>query len=231
MRVLDAFISFICAIIVLVLAVSVILVFTGLTSTDVIYGVLNQYVFNPEYRCIVLTTSIVLVLAVLKVTIFSSRLKSKDNSPITVETEHGNVEIAQETITNTVKSVALKLDNVKDVNAKMIKKKKGIKIFTTLSVLANTNIKELTEKLQQEVIDVVKDTTGVKVLDVNVKVKNIYEKANKKNINTVKEQPKVAETAEAIEKETECIENTIEETEEVVTETVAEETDNEKKAK
>ena len=32
-----------------------------------------------------------------------------------VETEHGNVEIAQETITNTVKSVAMKLSNVKDV--------------------------------------------------------------------------------------------------------------------
>ncbi|MBR4111225.1 MAG: alkaline shock response membrane anchor protein AmaP [Clostridia bacterium] len=179
MKILDAFISFIFSIVVLVLSIAVILVLTGFASESFILDTLNDYVFNDTYHNVALITSVVLVLAALKTTIFNSRFKSKDTSPILVATENGNVQIAQETITNTVKSVALKIPNIKDVNAKMLKKKKGIKIFANISVLANSNIKQVTEELQSKVIEVIRETTGVKVLDVDVKVKNIYEKGQK----------------------------------------------------
>ena len=124
MKILDALISFIFSIVILVLSIAVILVLTGLTTESFIIDLINDYVFNNTYYNIVLITSIVLALAALKTTIFHSRFKSKDTSPILVATENGNVQIAQETITNTVKSVALKIPNIKDVNAKMLKKKK-----------------------------------------------------------------------------------------------------------
>lgn len=193
MKVLDAFISLIFSIVILVLSIAVVLVLTGFTSETFIVDLINDYVFNDTYYNVALVTTIVLILAALKTTIFHSRFKSKDNAPILVATEHGNVEIAQETITNTVKSVAMKLANIKDVNAKMIKKKNGIKIFANISVLANSNIKVLTEELQTKVIEVVKETTGVKVLDVNVKVKNIYEKGQKAEAK-IMEETKVVET-------------------------------------
>lgn len=196
MRILDAFISFVFSIVILVLSIAVILVLTGFTNESFIIELINDYVFNDTYHNIALISSVVLALAALKTTIFHSRFKSKDTSPILVATENGNVQIAQETITNTVKSVALKIPNIKDINAKMLKKKKGIKIFTNISVLANSNIKQVTEELQAKVIEVIKETTGVKVLDVDVKVKNIYEKGQKneaKVVQTTKqEEPVVA---------------------------------------
>lgn len=224
MKILDAFISFIFSIIILVLSIAVILVLTGLTNESFIVDLINEYVFNNTYYNIVLITSIVLAVAALKTTIFHSRFKSKDTSPILVATENGNVQIAQETITNTVKSVALKIPNIKDVNAKMLKKKKGIKIFANISVLANSNIKQVTEELQAQVIEVIKETTGVKVLDVDVKVKNIYEKGQKVENKIVEETKKVEEPAktetkevvneEATEKNEEVVENQEEKKEE-----------------
>lgn len=182
MKLLDGFISFVFSIVILVLAVTILLVSTGLATDTFVISVLEDYVFNIDYKSITIITSVVVILAALKTTVFHSCFKTKDTSPIMVETEHGNVEIAQETITNTVKSVASKFENIKDINAKMLKKKNGIKIFANISVLANSNIKNLTEELQTKVIEIIKETTGVKVLDVNVKVKNIYEKKSKGSI-------------------------------------------------
>lgn len=219
MKILDALISFIFSIVILVLSIAVILVLTGLTTESFIIDLINDYVFNNTYYNIVLITSIVLALAALKTTIFHSRFKSKDTSPILVATENGNVQIAQETITNTVKSVALKIPNIKDVNAKMLKKKKGIKIFANISVLANSNIKQVTEELQSQVIEVIKETTGVKVLDVDVKVKNIYEKGQKVENKIVDATKKVEEPLKTENKEVvthEPVEEVEAKTEEVV---------------
>ena len=219
MKILDALISFIFSIVILVLSIAVILVLTGLTTESFIIDLINDYVFNNTYYNIVLITSIVLALAALKTTIFHSRFKSKDTSPILVATENGNVQIAQETITNTVKSVALKIPNIKDVNAKMLKKKKGIKIFANISVLANSNIKHVTEELQSQVIEVIKETTGVKVLDVDVKVKNIYEKGQKVENKIVDATKKVEEPLKTENKEVvthEPVEEVEAKTEEVV---------------
>ncbi|MBO5178846.1 MAG: alkaline shock response membrane anchor protein AmaP [Clostridia bacterium] len=201
MKILDAFISFVFSIVILVLSIAVILVLTGFTSESFIVDLINDYLFNDTYQNVALITSIVLALAALKTTIFHSRFKSKDTSPILVATENGNVQIAQETITNTVKSVALKIPNIKDVNAKMLKKKKGIKIFANISVLANCNIKQVTEELQSKVIEVIRETTGVKVLDVDVKVKNIYEKGQKAENKIIDTSKKAEEPAEIENKE------------------------------
>lgn len=210
MKLLDGFISFIFSIVILILAIAVLLVTVDYTSDTFIIGILNDYVFNSAYYNVVLITSIVCILAALKTTVFHSCFKAKDTSPIMVETEHGNVEIAQETITNTVKSVAMKLNNVKDVSAKMLKRRNGIKIIANISVLANSNIKTLTEELQTKVIEVIKETTGVKVLDVHIKVKNIYEK-NAKVVNKLVEEIKITEKPEIKENIVENQENTNEE--------------------
>ena len=58
------------------------------------------------------------------------------------------------------------------------------------------------------IIEVVKETTGVKVLDVNVKVKNIYEKGQKVENKTI-EEPKNEETQEFASEVNETNENVV----------------------
>ncbi|MBQ9267092.1 MAG: alkaline shock response membrane anchor protein AmaP [Clostridia bacterium] len=226
MKFIDKLISFIFSLAILVLAITVILVLIGYVSTDRVYGIIGEYVFAENVKQISLITAIVVVLAVLKVTIFNSSFKSKDKGPILVETNRGMIEISQDTIDNTVRSVASEFPEVKEVQAKMVKKNKGIKIYAAISVLANTNIRALTAQLQERIEQVIDETTGIKTLSTNIKVKNIYEK-NKK---AVKSEVKVAPQAKVVEEKKE-IQKAVEDVKEEVVAEVKEELAHEEVAK
>lgn len=191
MKYLDRFISFIFALVILVISVTIILVLLGQVYVDTIFSVMHDYLFAEEAQQTALITSVIVALAALKVTIFNSSFKQNDKSPIIVETKHGMVEISQDTIENTVKSVASDFSEIKEVQAKMTKKQNGIKIFSSISVLANTNIRNLTAEFQEKIEQVIDETTGIKILSTDVKVKNIYDKnknaSNAENKTVIKE--------------------------------------------
>ena len=181
MRALDRLISFIFSVIMLMVSVVLILVGVGVVEPQMLIDMLNEHVFVKDVIAsnmfnAVTITGLVLLLASLKTTIFLSLFKVKDKAPILVKTQNGEVEIAQETIISTVKNVAVSFDNIKDVQATMQKRKKGVVIYAMVLVYANTNIRETIEEMQRQVKEMVKNTTGVDVLEVNIKVKNIYSK-------------------------------------------------------
>ena len=184
MRALDRLISFIFSVIMLMVSVVLILVGVGVVEPQMLIDMLNEHVFVKDVIAsnmfnAVTITGLVLLLASLKTTIFLSLFKVKDKAPILVKTQNGEVEIAQETIISTVKNVAVSFDNIKDVQATMQKRKKGVVIYAMVLVYANTNIRETIEEMQRQVKEMVKNTTGVDVLEVNIKVKNIYSKQKK----------------------------------------------------
>lgn len=228
MRALDRLISFIFSVIMLIVSVVLILVGIGVVDSQMIIDMLNQYAFakdmiNAEMFNPLTITGIVIFLASLKTTIFLSLFKVKDKSPILVKTPNGEVEIAQETITSTVKNVAMSFENIKDVQARMIKKRKGVAIYAMVLVYANSNIREITEEMQKQVKEVINATTGVNVLEVNIKVKNIYQK-QKKNEEIAKGNVSKKQETEVI------IEPSSEPTEEIeaqINDTVVTETENE----
>ena len=205
MKLLDKLISFLFSLVILVMAITVIMVSLEYVTPDRIYDILDEYIFAEDIKEITLITAFVVILAVLKVTIFNSNFKAKDKTPILVESKHGKVEISQDTIDNTVRSVVATFSEIKDVQAKMLKHKKGIKIYVLISVLVNTNIKQLTEKLQEEIERVIRETIGVNVLSTNIKVKNIYERNHKareeKKVVAEPQAEKANEKAEEVELE------------------------------
>lgn len=214
MRALDKLISFIFSIVMLVLSIILILVGVGVVEPQMIIDMLNEHIFVKEmihsnvFNALTIT-GIVLFLASLKTTIFLSLFRIKDKSPILVKTQNGEVEIAQETIISTVKNVGFSFDNIKDVQAKMIKKGRGVIIYAVVLVYANSNIREITEEMQKQVKEVMKATTGVNVIEVNIKVKNIYQKQRKNEEN---EKGSIGKVNERIEdKESMQTENTAKE--------------------
>lgn len=179
MKLLDKLINFIFSLAMIIVSVVILLVMFNLTTTEFVNGVLNNYLWNNDYRMTVIISSIVVLLAGLKTTIFLSDFKKKRKMPITVSTDNGNVQIAHETIESTAKAVAKNYEEVKDVNAKMVGKNKGVEIYMTILVSQDTNIRALTRSIQDEVKNKIHETTGVLVLNTDIKVKNIVEK-NKK---------------------------------------------------
>lgn len=179
MKLLDKLINFIFSLAMIIISVVILLVMFNLTTPDFVNGVLNDYLWNSEYRMVVIISSIVTLLAALKTTIFLADFKKKRKLPITVSTDNGNIQIAHETIESTAKAVAKNYEEVKDVNAKMVGKNKGVEIYMTILVSQDTNIRALTRSIQDEVKNKIHETTGVLVLNTDIKVKNIVEKGKK----------------------------------------------------
>ncbi len=173
MRVLDKLISFIFNVFVIVVAVSIILVLAGFVNSPVIFGLLNDYVFNDAYKAIVLSSAVLVVLAGLKVTVFTSSLSKSSQKSIMVDTPHGKIQINQDTIENVAKNVIKDYDAIKDVHTSMTKAKNGINMYMMISVYQNTNIKEVITRVQNDVKKQIESTTSVIVRNVDVKIKNV----------------------------------------------------------
>jgi uncharacterized alkaline shock family protein YloU len=175
MKVFDKLISFIFSLAMLSIAVVVILLVLDMAQLDTIIYLIDNYLLNDNYYFIVLGIAILVLLAGIKTTIFLSDFKTKDRTPIVVESEKGLVEIERDTIETIVRTVAKGFPEVRDVQARMFKKDKGIKTYVAISVIQDANIKEVTDKIQTKVKDTVFATTGLNVYNTNIKVKNIYE--------------------------------------------------------
>lgn len=182
MKFLDRLINFIFSLVMVIVSVTVLLVIFDFTSIDFINGLINDYVWNSEYETVVIAVSVIVFLAGIKTTIFLADFKKKKKVPIMVNTDNGNIQIASETIENTARAVAKSHEEVREVNSKMISKNKGVNIYMSLLVSQDTNIRALTREIQEEVKTKIHDTTGVLVLNTDIKVKNIVEK-NKKVVN------------------------------------------------
>ncbi|MBR6252890.1 MAG: alkaline shock response membrane anchor protein AmaP [Clostridia bacterium] len=187
MRALDKLISFIFSIIILVISIALILVGTRIIEPRVILDLISTYALNDAivseklFNPITITGLVLLVLS-LKTTVFLSLFRVKDRSPITVKSKNGEVQIAQDTIINTARTVAMSYDNIKDVQAKMAKKRNGVIIYAIAQVYVDTNIRELVEAVQQDIKKTIYENIGVNVVDVNIKIKNIF--ATKKKEDT-----------------------------------------------
>jgi len=179
MKFLDRLINFIFSLVMLVISVVILLVAFNYIDSSYINGLINDYVWNAENKLIVIITSCIVFVAGLKTTIFLSDFKKKRKIPIMVSSENGNIQIAQETIESTAKAVARAHEEVKDVNVKMLNKNKGVDVYMSILVVQDTNIRTITREIQEEVKEKVHETTGVLVLNTDIKVKNIVEKAKK----------------------------------------------------
>ena len=173
MRALDKLISFIFSLVIIVLAVSVILVSTSVVKYAVIDGILTNYVFGETYKLTTILVSLLFVLAGLKVTVFSSSLSSGRRKNIYVNTPNGKIQIAQETIEGIAQNVITNYNDVKDVKTAMTKTGKGINLYMGLTMYQNSNITETISKIQEEVKSQIDNITGVKVYNVDVKVRNV----------------------------------------------------------
>ena len=211
MKFLDRLINFIFSLVMLVFSTVVLLVIFNFIDSNYINELLNNYLWNADCRIVVIVVACIVFLAGLKTTIFLSDFKKRKKIPIMVNSANGSVQIAQETIESTAKAVALSHEEVKEVNVKMVNKSKGVDIYMSLLVVQDTNIRKITTEIQEEIKNKVDETTGVVVLNTDIKVKNIVEKNKKATYEVAKpivekEKTQVAEKETIEEKQEEQIE-------------------------
>lgn len=96
---------------------------------------------------------------------------------ILIENENGKLLISRDTIQNLVSGVVKGFENTQDVTSKvMLTNDNNINIDVTLFVTEEAIIKDLSNKLQLKIKEVIKNSIDIEIKEVNIKVRNIAPK-------------------------------------------------------
>ena len=198
MKFLDRLALAVFSIIIFVLAVLLCLLMFGWFDVELVESALNYLKTNEIATNITIGTSIVLLLRALKSMFFESYSKEEEQSRegILLENDNGKLLVSRDTLENLATSVVKTNNSVENVVSRVIlDKDKNLIIFINLQVKPNAIIKDLSSGLQEKIKQTVKDSLGLEVKEVNIKIKNITNEKNEK------QDEKVATPKVTIEKE------------------------------
>ena len=125
--------------------------------------------------------AVLLILLAIRCIFFSEDDSKSSKDGVSVDGPNGRLIITKETLENIVSSVVKGFDGAKETITKIvIDTENNVFIFITLNVLPDVVIKELISNIQEKIKEAIKKASDLEVKEVNVKVKSIYEKVEKK---------------------------------------------------
>lgn len=181
MKFLDRLALAVFSIIIFVLAVLLCLLMFGWFDVELVVSALNYLKTNEIATNITIGTSIVLILLALKSMFFESYSKEEEQSRegILLENDNGKLLVSRDTLENLATNVVKSTNSVENVVSRvMLDKDKNLIIFINLQVKPNAIIKDLSSGLQEKIKQTVKDSLGLDVKEVNIKIKNITNEKN-----------------------------------------------------
>lgn len=181
MKFLDRLALAVFSIIIFVLAVLLCLLMFGWFDVELVVSALNYLKTNEIATNITIGTSIVMILLALKSMFFESYSKEEEQSRegILLENDNGKLLVSRDTLENLATNVVKSTNSVENVVSRvMLDKDKNLIIFINLQVKPNAIIKDLSSGLQEKIKQTVKDSLGLDVKEVNIKIKNITNEKN-----------------------------------------------------
>ena len=176
MKFLDRLALAVFSIIIFVLVVLLCLLLFGWYDIELVVSALTYLKTNEIATNITIGVSIVLLLLSIKSMFFESYSKEKEQSRegILLENDNGKLLVSRDTLENLTTSVVKETNSVENVVSRVIlDKDKNLIIFINLLVKPNAIIKDLSSGLQEKIKSTVKDSLGLDVKEVNIKIKNI----------------------------------------------------------
>lgn len=176
MKFLDRLALAVFSIIIFVLVVLLCLLLFGWFDIELVVSALTYLKTNEIATNITIGVSIVLLLLSIKSMFFESYSKEKEQSRegILLENDNGKLLVSRDTLENLTTSVVKETNSVENVVSRVIlDKDKNLIIFINLLVKPNAIIKDLSSGLQEKIKSTVKDSLGLDVKEVNIKIKNI----------------------------------------------------------
>lgn len=186
MKVLDKIGLVLFSIIVLVVSLLLCIVISGWLDLEFVVDGLEYIVTNEIAGKVTVGILFVFIILALKCIFFNSDSKesSKAKEGILLENENGKLLVSKDTIESLTNSVIRNFETAETIITKVdLDEENNVRIYITLSVHPDAIIKDLTNKLQNDVKATIKRSLDLEVTAVNVRIKNI----NVKKENIVKE--------------------------------------------
>lgn len=135
---------------------------------------LAESVFTPERRMILLSTTIALFIAGVRLMYASVKHGRRAEKVAVIEDNPlGQVRIALTAVESLVSKVVANFTGVREVRPKVIPQPEGIAVQVKLVTVPSVSIPEISQEIQQQVKDKVLEVTGINVSSVRVLVENI----------------------------------------------------------
>jgi hypothetical protein len=184
MKVLDKLALVVFSTIILIESILFGFVIFGWIHLDIVNIYIKGILDNQTASNVILAFLAIFILLAIKGIFFStSSSKEKDNNNdngILIQNENGRLLISRDTIQNLVSGVVKGFENTQDVTSKVIlTKDNNINIDVTLFVTEEAVIKDLSNKLQLKIKEVIKQSIDIDIKEVNIKVRNIAPKEEK----------------------------------------------------
>lgn len=186
MKILDRFNLALFSVIILVISVIVCLLSFGWLKLDLALDGVEFLITNNIANNVALGVSILFILLAIKSIFFNSYSKEKveGKDGILLENDNGKLLVSKDTIESLTNTVVKSFDSAENVTTRVdVDEESHIRIYVTLFVNPDAVIKELSNKLQTDVKETIKNSLGLEVTEVNIKVKNI----------SVKKEPNIKE--------------------------------------
>lgn len=169
--ILSVYALFIAAVTILA-AIAVIAVEANSFSLGRIFDVVGNIMEYRESVMVILAILAVLFIISMRIAIRGSSDR-KERDPIVKSAEGGEIEISLNTFENIAISTLRKVSDARDYSAKVKKVNENVAVVVNMSVVQDVNIPELSQSVQTQVTEAIQSTTGVKVLNVKIKIDNI----------------------------------------------------------
>lgn len=168
------------SLIMVIICAGVILMISGIISTDAIGMIIGEISSNEIIRNITYgIAGILMVLAIISI-LGSDSLSSNSKGGIILPDEIGEVQIANQTFENIITNITKKYAGIKTGKVDVKVSEEGLNVDIFAYVLQDTVISDLTSKLKEDIKDTILKQTTVEVKNVNVKIKGTYTLAESK---------------------------------------------------
>ncbi len=180
MKKLDKVILALFSVLMFLQSILVICMIVGWVKIGTVGSFITMALEGEKTSKIILGVEIVCLICSIKCIFFDSSDNEKKANGVLMQNDNGKLLISKPTIENIVKSVVKDFDSVDDVSV-------DIDFDTVNNLIVNVNlvvskdviIKEITLNMQNKIKEAIKKTSDLEVKEVNVKIKNIADEAEK----------------------------------------------------
>lgn len=177
MKFLDKLVLKIFSLIILVLAVGLILVVTGIVPMTMIEEYVELLINYENGIKIIIGVLGILMLLAIKGMFFTSKPENNGKDGIVLENTNGKLVISKESLENLIASVIKDIPGADTVSSKTIlDRDKNLIVYVTAVVSKDVMIKDISNELQEKIKTAMKRTADLDVKEVNIKIKNITSK-------------------------------------------------------
>ena len=177
MKFLDKLVLKIFSLIILVLAIGLILIMTGIIPMGIIEEYLYMLMNYENGIVIAIGVLAVLMLLAIKGMFFAGKKENNGKDGIVLENTSGKLVISKESLENLIASVIKDIPGADTVSSKTIlDKDKNLIVYVTAVVSKDVMIKDISNELQDKIKLAMKRTADLDVKEVNIKIKNITTK-------------------------------------------------------